>query len=158
LAQMPDVRALDAYLEGLGGKDAILREACLKAIERIRDEALPRIEARVDQLRPIAITQLRRIYSDHAAAAKGRLLGLSASTPSADAYMVFARDHMGDEARGRALFHEPNALGCLKCHRVSGSGGDVGPDLSTVGNQLDRAKLAESVLDPSRAIREGYQS
>jgi putative membrane-bound dehydrogenase-like protein len=158
LAQMPDVRALDVYLEGLGGKDAILREACLKAIDRIRDEALPRIEARVDQLRPIAITQLRRIYSGHALAASGRLFVVATAIPSAEAYMTFAREHKGDAARGRALFHEQDALGCLKCHRVSGSGGDVGPDLSTVGNQLDRAKLAESVLYPSRAIREGYQS
>jgi putative heme-binding domain-containing protein len=33
----------------------------------------------------------------------------------------------------------------------------VGPDLSSVGAQFDRAKLAESVLYPSRSIREGYQ-
>ena len=34
----------------------------------------------------------------------------------------------------------------------------MGPDLSTVCAQFDRTKLAESVLYPSRSIREGYQA
>jgi putative heme-binding domain-containing protein len=33
----------------------------------------------------------------------------------------------------------------------------VGPDLSTVGSQFSRDVLIESVLYPSKAIREGYQ-
>src|SRR5207249_876116 len=39
---------------------------------------------------------------------------------------------MGDPARGEAVFRRGD-LGCLKCHAVSGAGGDVGPDLSPVG-------------------------
>jgi putative membrane-bound dehydrogenase-like protein len=157
LAQMPDARALDAYLDGLAGKDANLRDACLKAIGRIRDAALSQIEARAEGLRPIVISQLRRVYEGHAGAAGGRLFAVAAETQSPEAYFVFAREHTGVPARGRALFHERDGLGCLKCHRVGGAGGDVGPDLSTVGAQFDRAKLAESVLYPSRSIREGYQ-
>jgi putative heme-binding domain-containing protein len=38
------------------------------------------------------------------------------------------------------------------CHRINGRGGFVGPDLSTIGNVLNREKLAESILDPSREI------
>jgi putative heme-binding domain-containing protein len=157
LAQMPDARALDAYLEGLSSKDAILREACLKAIGRIRGEALPRIEARTDRLPPVAVAQLRRIYQGHAGAAGGRLFAAATETPSPEAYLDFARGHGGDPARGRALFLDRDGLGCVKCHRVGGEGGEVGPDLSTIGAQLDRAKLAESILYPSRSIREGYQ-
>jgi putative heme-binding domain-containing protein len=157
LAQMPDARALDAYLEGLGGKDVNLREACLKAIGRIRDEALPRIEARADRLAPAVVARLRRIYQGHAGAAGGRLFADAAKVPSPEAFGNFAREHAGDPARGRSLFHDRDALGCVKCHRVGGDGGDVGPDLSTIGAQSDRAKLAESILYPSRSIREGYQ-
>ena len=47
-------------------------------------------------------------------------------------------------------------MACAKCHKVNGQGGEIGPDLSTIGSQFDRAQLAESVLFPSKAIREGY--
>jgi putative heme-binding domain-containing protein len=157
LTQMPDLRALDAYLAGLGGADATARDACRNAIGRIRNEALPRIESRADRLPPIIVTQLRQIYHDHSAAAKGPLFTVAAQTPSPETYQDFALRHAGSPARGRELFHDRDRLGCIKCHRVGGSGGDVGPDLSNVGTQFDRSKLAESVLFPSRSIREGYQ-
>jgi HEAT repeat protein len=78
LAQMPDIQALDAYLEGLSGKDATLREACLKAIGRIQDVALPRIEAKADGLPPLVVAQLRRVYERHAGARMGRLFAVTA--------------------------------------------------------------------------------
>jgi putative heme-binding domain-containing protein len=157
LAQIPDARALDAYLDGLAGKDANLRESCSKAISRIRDEVLPRIETRADRLSPVVVAQLRRVYQGHAVAARGRLFIAAAETTSPETYQDFVAEHQGNPARGRALFNDRSGLGCVKCHRVGGVGGDVGPDLSTVGTQFDRAKLVESVLYPSRLIREGYQ-
>jgi putative heme-binding domain-containing protein len=157
LAQMPDPRALEAYLDGLGGKNANVRAACLNAIGQIRDIALPRIEAQADRLAPVVVGQLRRIYQGHAGASGARLFAAATETPPPEGYWGFAREHAGDPARGRALFLDRDGLGCVKCHRVGGEGGDIGPDLSTVGAQLDRAKLAESILYPSRSIREGYQ-
>ena len=44
LAQMPDARALSAYLTGLGSKNADLRTACKAAIAAVRDEAAPALE------------------------------------------------------------------------------------------------------------------
>ena len=35
---------------------------------------------------------------------------------------------------------------------MNGRGGIVGPDLSTIGHVLNRDKLVESILDPSREI------
>jgi putative heme-binding domain-containing protein len=157
LAQMPDARALDAYLEALGGKDANLREACTRAIARFRDELLQQIEARADRLAPAVVARLRLVYAGHTGAARGRLFTVAAETPSAEAYETFARSRAGDPDRGRALFHDRDGLGCIKCHRVGGAGGDIGPDLNSTGGQFDRAKLAEAVLYPSRQIREGYQ-
>ena len=153
---MPDARALDAYLDGLAGKDASLRESCAKAIGHIRDEILPRIEARADRLSPVVVAQLRCVYQGHTGAAKGRLFVAAAETTSLETYLAFAAEHPGDPARGRTLFNERDGLGCVKCHRVGGAGGEVGPDLSS-RCRVRRAKLAESVLYPSRSIREGYQ-
>lgn len=158
LAQVPDPRAIDAYLEGLGGKDAALREGCRRAIAAIRDEALSTIETRADRLSPEVVAQLKSLYDDHAAARRGRLFAVKTKALTPDDYLTFARTRAGDAARGRTLFRDREGLGCIKCHKVGGEGGEVGPDLGTIGSQLDRGQLAESVLLPSRSIREGYQS
>jgi putative heme-binding domain-containing protein len=64
---------------------------------------------------------------------------------------------LGDPARGKAVFADPQGAGCIRCHRVAGTGGDVGPDLSDIGGKLDREHLVEAVLQPSRQIVEGYR-
>ena len=65
--------------------------------------------------------------------------------------------HVGDAARGRALFADPKRLACARCHRVRGEGGEVGPDLSDIAGKFPRDLLIESVLEPSRQIVEGYR-
>ncbi len=60
-----------------------------------------------------------------------------------------------DYASGRNLFH---AIGCAACHRFSGLGGDIGPDLTTVKNKFDAHYLLESIIEPSKAISDQYGS
>ncbi len=60
-----------------------------------------------------------------------------------------------DFERGRSLFH---ATSCGACHRFSGLGGGVGPDLTSVPNKFDTAYLVEAVIDPSKHISDQYQS
>jgi putative heme-binding domain-containing protein len=58
----------------------------------------------------------------------------------------------GDAVAGERLFFHPKGPQCFVCHRVNGRGGIVGPDLSTIGNVLNRDKLVESIVEPSREI------
>jgi putative heme-binding domain-containing protein len=63
----------------------------------------------------------------------------------------------GDPDRGaRVLFRA--GLACLGCHAVAGVGPTLGPDLARLGPDARGAHLVESLLDPSRAIRPGYES
>ena len=82
------------------------------------------------------------------------------SGPAAEreAYARHALSNRGDAARGRAVFEDEKGAGCVRCHRVRGRGGAIGPDLSSIGGKYAREHLIESVLEPSRQIVEGYRS
>jgi len=156
LAQMPDERALDAYLDGLSGKNAALRESCRRAVTAIQSQALPIIEQRLDALSPEVIAELRLAYAKNTDAKKGKLFAVvTKSLESAD-YEQFALKNAGDAARGREVFHNESGVACIKCHIVGERGGRVGPDLSGAGTQFGRAALIESILQPSKVVREGY--
>ena len=65
----------------------------------------------------------------------------------------------GDVERGKQLIAASikSDAQCLKCHTIHGIGGQVGPDLSTIGSKASRENLLESILYPSRAIADQYQ-
>jgi putative membrane-bound dehydrogenase-like protein len=58
----------------------------------------------------------------------------------------------GDPAEGQRVFFHPNGPGCYRCHRVDGRGGRAGPELTTAAAALDRRRLVESILQPSKEI------
>jgi len=59
----------------------------------------------------------------------------------------------GDRSRGAALF----ASRCAPCHRFSGQGHAVGPDLAGIGKK-SREEILVSLLDPNRAAVPGYSA
>jgi putative heme-binding domain-containing protein len=61
----------------------------------------------------------------------------------------------GDPQRGEAVFRRGD-LGCLKCHSISGAGGDVGPDLSPVGATSPVDYVITSILHPDLSIKESF--
>jgi hypothetical protein len=71
--------------------------------------------------------------------------------PTMDGWKKVAAEK-GDAAAGERLFFHPKGPQCSVCHRINGRGGFVGPDLSTIGNSLNRDKLVESILEPGREI------
>jgi putative heme-binding domain-containing protein len=157
LTQTPDKEAAEAYLEGLADRNASLREKCRKALGAIRGEAWPMVKTKLTGLPPQGLAELQRIYHDFQPARDAGLFALIASLAGPAEYAEFARSTRGNGARGRKLFFDAAGVSCSKCHVVNGEGGPVGPDLSTVGSQFSRDVLIESVLYPSKAIREGYQ-
>jgi quinoprotein glucose dehydrogenase len=64
----------------------------------------------------------------------------------------------GDAAQGKKIFSENPEAQCVRCHKINGEGGDVGPDLSHIGSQKDRHYLLESIVLPNKQIAQGFDS
>ena len=60
-------------------------------------------------------------------------------------------------AAGRAVFFSQKT-GCYACHRMAGSGGSIGPDLSKIGRFRTPAELLESVIFPSFIVTPEFRS
>ena len=77
LAQMPDKRALSAYLTGLASKNAELRKACREAIATLRDAVTPTLEqlAKRNEIPAAALTELREVFSSFAPILAWRVIG-----------------------------------------------------------------------------------
>ncbi len=64
----------------------------------------------------------------------------------------------GDAARGAVVFFQPY-MSCSKCHSMGdGRPSPLGPDLTTLGQQVTDVELIESVLFPSKVIRKGFEA
>ncbi len=79
---------------------------------------------------------------------------LAAEDPKAIAAEARAQ---GDPVRGARLFHDAR-LTCVKCHAADGPGNPLGPDLSRIGDEAADAYLVESILNPSKVIKTGYET
>ncbi len=65
---------------------------------------------------------------------------------------------VGRPQMGLGLFLDQNKIRCVSCHKLEGIGGDIGPDLTKVWETHSIAKILESMIDPSKEIKEGYQT
>jgi quinoprotein glucose dehydrogenase len=63
----------------------------------------------------------------------------------------------GDAERGRQIY-ERTELSCVRCHKIGGTGGEVGPDLSKIGAEKKRDYLLQSLIDPNKAIAKGFET
>ncbi len=64
----------------------------------------------------------------------------------------------GSAERGREIFFGRSAASCRRCHKVGGSGGEVGPDLSAIARDKERLYLLESIVDPGAKIAKGFET
>jgi len=59
---------------------------------------------------------------------------------------------MGDPDAGRRIFFHPRVALCSTCHRRSGRGAVVGPDLTTIGARAEGDWLLNAILQPNRDV------
>ena len=58
-----------------------------------------------------------------------------------------------DPTHGEAVFNQS----CVVCHKVGDNGIDFGPNLTFVGNKLEKYALFDSILNPSAGIEFNYE-
>jgi putative heme-binding domain-containing protein len=62
----------------------------------------------------------------------------------------------GNAESGERLFLH-TMTGCTVCHQAQGRGVYIGPDLSHVARSLDRNRLIDAILEPSREVAPQYE-
>jgi putative membrane-bound dehydrogenase-like protein len=122
ISTKPEQQALLAKLAA--SNDASLRDEARRALRFTEHD------------KSFAINQARPAFEDTAAWLK--LLDALPRKPDAEA--------------GRRIFFHPKLALCATCHRHSGRGNVVGPDLSLIAQQGDRTAILRSILEPQREV------
>lgn len=134
-------------------KDARIGAALVESLERSKAaEALT--VAELDQTLkeyPAAVrTKAEPLRSKLVARQKGQAAYLAGLTAELDTLS-------GDADIGKEIFLSPKHS-CFACHRAVGRGGEIGPDLSKIGQFRTKAELLESIIFPSLIIAPEYRS
>lgn len=122
---------------GILSADETTRAAAALALDVLRR---PRTDVSTEQWLEIPAAGLGKPLAE---ADRVHLLAVESSLPP------------GDAARGKTLFASER-VACAKCHRVRDEGGQVGPDLSTIGRSRGVRDLLEAMLYPSASYARGF--
>lgn len=111
-----------------GNLDPAIQLDLVEAIETSEDESL--------------VTQLKT-YQDQ--------------QPKSDELAGYREALVGGNPRaGGQIFYRNQSAQCVRCHLVGDYGGDVGPDLTTIGAKYNAEELLLSLINPSATIANGY--
>ncbi len=138
-----------AFLNHQGGGEALARAIGRRAIPPDAAKLALRAVYAHSQADPALIAALGK-----AAGISSEVKPLTAAEFSALVAEVAAK---GDPARGEAVFRRKD-LNCMTCHSVSKAGGDIGPDLSAVGQTSPPDYIINSILLPDQSIKEQYHT
>jgi len=89
--------------------------------------------------------------------AGGLTVGARTLSPKEMQALIADVARLGDPVRGEIVFRRKDQV-CLKCHAIAGTGGQVGPDLSSIGASAPVDYLLDSLLQPNKAVKENYHS
>lgn len=130
----------------------------------LRNEALRALRAfALDDATRQELSQIRKRFADSAGLVAAALEPASLqrnrpelSDTAAWLERLAALPGKADPAAGRRIFHHASVGMCANCHRHTGRGNVVGPDLSLVSRQGDHVNLLRSILEPNRDVAPQY--
>src|SRR4030095_8134486 len=92
-------------------------------------------------------------------ALKGKVESYQAAQPKDDPLVGFREAlYGGDAGGGKTIFFERAEVACLRCHKINGEGGDVGPNLTGIGTRQTREYILDSILYHTKHISAGVET
>jgi quinoprotein glucose dehydrogenase len=90
---------------------------------------------------------------------KAKVRKFETARPAADDLRSYRECLVGGDAEeGKKVFLEKVEASCVRCHKLGGEGGEVGPEVTGIGARKDRQYLLESIVFPNKHIAEGFES
>ena len=125
-------------------------------LDAVRNETVPR-----QDLSAVAIRQIQQLGDEDLAKRVNEVWGTMRKTSAEKkARIQQFKEQLkpavlakADLSHGRAVFEKT----CGKCHRLFGTGGDIGPDI-TGSNRADLEYTLQNMIDPNALIGRDYQS
>jgi len=160
----------DAALPGLAAVldkgEMIERQQALATLAEMKNEQADRILAgALDQLLTgkaapdVQLDLLEAAAKRPTADIKDKVARFEAGRSKTDHLAKFREAlHGGDAEAGRRVFLHKTEVSCLRCHKVTGNGGDVGPELTGISAKQPREYLLEAIVDPNRQIAKGFET
>lgn len=147
-------KQIDLLLDLTGSKERTVREEALRALRSLKLQP-----DQFKKLKELAgsfpdSTDLFQVVLNPESLSEGR-----PALTDTQAWLAALDDanSPADPEAGRRIFHSARVTRCSSCHRHSGRGNVVGPDLSALSNRKDRQWLLQSILEPSRQMAPEYQ-
>jgi len=127
--------------------------AGLTMVSALRDST-SRASLRADVLRPILAKYSAAVQNE----GNALLASLSADTAEQARRLdtLLASLEAGSITRGQAVFNSPK-LACSSCHAIGYIGGQIGPDLTRIGEVRTERDLLEAIVYPSASFARGYE-
>lgn len=142
-------QVVSAFLQHKGGSDVLAAA--------LTDQTVPEDAAKI-ALRAVTGSGRPEPKLIEALSKAGNITSMpKALSPEEMNALVQVIKETGNPARGEDIFRR-GELNCLKCHAIGGSGGKVGPDLVSIGSSAQVDYLVDSILQPNKAVKEGYHS
>jgi putative membrane-bound dehydrogenase-like protein len=161
-----DPAQLTSLADALKAAGPLEVDRLLTAFERSTDEALGLKLVKIlgessafSSLRADAIKQHLAKYGPPVQAAAETLyarLNVDAARQRAKIDELATKLSEGDVRRGQAVFHSEKAA-CFTCHAIGYRGGNVGPDLTKVGQIRSERELLEAIVYPNASFIRSYE-
>jgi len=142
-------QVINAFLQHKGGPEVLATA--------LAGQTLPEDAAKI-ALRTVTGSGRQEAALVEALSKAGNIVSMpKVLTPEEMSALVALIKETGNAAHGELVFRRAE-LNCQKCHAIGGAGGKVGPDLVSIGSSAQVDYLVDSILQPNKAVKEGYHS
>jgi putative heme-binding domain-containing protein len=156
-----DAAGLNGLLGVMDSKEPDVRRAALNVLKKannLKDDNLKKIAGAIAAKAGADSSKEVRAEAEPLLKKFGVAAAVGADAPKeVTIEQVLPLALKGDIKKGREIFFRPNSPGCYNCHVLEGKGVGIGPDLADIALRADARTITESILEPNKAIIEGFQ-